>query len=86
MGLFQQALMASPAVVVSLLTGRTIKGAMVEKGKNGIVLRAASVEDRDAAQHVTWAALDGDVVIPWDQVEFYQTGLDAAILGTPIGG
>lgn len=84
MGLFRQALVSSPAVVVSLLSGRTIKGAMVENGKNGIVLRAASVEDRNESRQVTWVALDGDVQIRWDQIEFFQSGLDHSVLGSVL--
>lgn len=57
---------------------------MVENGKQGIVLRAASVEDTDAAHNTTWTRMDGDVFIPREQVEFWQEGLDASILGTAL--
>jgi hypothetical protein len=78
------AVTASPTVVVSLLSGRSIKGAMVESGKHGIVLRAAQVEDTDAAHNTTWTRMDGDVFVPIAQIEFYQTGLDASILGPSL--
>lgn len=81
----RRAIASSPTVVVSLLSGRSIKGALVERGDRVIVLRAAMVSDEDAAKHVTWERMDGDVVIPWDQVEFWQEGLDAALLASPLG-
>jgi hypothetical protein len=74
-------LTSGPTVVVSLLSGRSIKGVLIESGKNGLVLRAAQVSDEDAAKHTTWSRMDGDVFIPREQVEFYQSALDAAILG-----
>ncbi len=80
MGLLRAAMSSSPTVVVSLLTGRSMKGALVEKGKMGIVLRAVQVEDTDAAHHQIWTRMDGDVFVPWQQVEFWQEGLDPGIL------
>lgn len=85
MSFLRRAMGSSPTVAVSLLSGRTIKGVLVENAKVGLVLRAAMVSDEDAAHHLTWTRMDGDVVIPHDQVEYWQEGLDAAILATPIG-
>lgn len=68
-------------VIVTTRTGQSIKGALLDNSADGLVLRAASVAVESAQTHqVTWHPLDGDVVVPSLNIDFYQDGLDAAIL------
>jgi hypothetical protein len=69
-----------PTVIVSTKTGSSIKGALVDRKRDALVLRAASVAAVDANGNVEWHALDGDVVIAMENVDFWQEGLDASLL------
>jgi hypothetical protein len=68
------------AVIVSLKTGQSLKGVLLDRRADAIILRATSVAAVDANTNVEWHSLDGDVVIPMENIDFWQEGLDAAIL------
>lgn len=68
-------------VWVTTKTGQSIKGVMVARDRDIVVLRAAhlaTVDQRTGG--TTWPSIQGDVVIPWDNVDFYQEGLDPSII------
>lgn len=67
-------------VIVSTKTGRSIRGALLERTRDALILRAASVATQDAQGRVEWHPLDGDSVVPMDNVDFYQDALDATLL------
>ena len=70
-------------VIVSTKTGQSIKGALVDQRRDALVLRAAAIADFDGpSQDVTWHTLDGDIVIPMENVDFWQDGLPAGMLDT----
>lgn len=78
------------AVIVSTKSGQSIKGMLIQRALDAIVLRAASLAavDKDA---VTWHSLEGDVVIPMENVDFWQSALPADVLDTladraPVAG
>ena len=68
------------AIEVSTKTGQTIKGALIEQHRDALILRAASVAIENAQGQINWHPLDGDTVIPMDNVDFWQDGLDATFL------
>lgn len=73
----------SPVVWVTTKDDRAIRGVLVERNGAGMVLRAAQLGTEEGAgtgRAERWQRLDGDVVIPADNVSFYSTGLDPAIL------
>lgn len=68
-------------VWVTTKTGQSIKGVMVDRSKDVIVLRAARLASvQQATGATTWQAVQADFVIPWDNVDFWQEGLDPSIL------
>jgi hypothetical protein len=66
------------AVLVSTKTGQSIKGVLREHASNGMVLSNASIASIDANGRVQWNALDGDVVVPMANIDYWQTGLNVA--------
>lgn len=66
-------------VVVTTKTGQSIKGVLIDRGRNGIVLRAPLLGATGQNSVVTWEPLGGDVVIPVENIDYYQQGLDLAI-------
>lgn len=70
----------APTVVVSTISGQLLRGALVKRQADSIVLRSASVASVERNQQSRFVALDGDVVVPWVNIDFYQTGLDASLL------
>lgn len=58
----------------------TFKGALVDQRRDGFVLRAAAYVQLDQNKAVRWVSLDGDVVIPTENVSFWQDALDASLL------
>ncbi len=64
------------SVVVSLKTGTSLRGVLVDKRNDGLVLRAASVASLDQQGALHWVKLDGDVVIPVENLDYYQEALD----------
>lgn len=71
------------AVVVSTRDGNAIKGALVEVRRDALVLRMAWLGSEDQNHHESWTRVDGDVVIPMQNVSFWQESLDVTILGLP---
>lgn len=70
----------SEAVAVSLKTGSTILGALVGRIDDGLIVRAGTLIGVDRNQNETREPLDGDTIIPYDNIDFWQTGLDPAIV------
>lgn len=70
-----------PVVLVTTKSGQSLKGVLREARSDALVLGLGSVASvAEGATKVEWLALDGDVVIPIDNVDFYQLGLDAATM------
>lgn len=67
-------------VQVTTRTGQAIKGVLLDQLRDGLILRAASVGVANARGEVIWHPLDGDTVIPNDNVDFWQSGLDATFI------
>lgn len=68
-------------VFLTTKTGQNFKGVLVARDREVLVLRAArlaSVDQRTGGQ--TWATVQGDVVVPMDNVDFWQEGLDPSII------
>ena len=71
----------SEIVWVSLKSGDSIKGVLVERTREHLMLRAAklgSIQPVTDAQ--VWTAMTGDVVVPLANIEYWQTGLPATVL------
>lgn len=66
-------------VIVALKTGNSIKGVLAEQARDALVLRAASQATVGQNSVISWQPLAGDVVIPLDNVDYWQAGLDPAI-------
>jgi hypothetical protein len=67
-------------VYVQTLQGNTIRGALLHRRADAFVLRGAWLADQDPNGNEKWSSLDGDVVIPVRQIEFYQEGIDPTAL------
>ena len=64
------------AVWVNLKTGDAIKGILVDRQRDFLMLRAARVgttRTQDGAQ--IWTKAVGDIVIPMDNIDYYQTAI-----------
>lgn len=69
-------------VAVTLQTGTVIRGALAAEGPNALILKAPAVAQFDQASGtVAWQPIDGEAVIPMENVDYYQTGIDAAAMG-----
>ena len=66
-------------VVISLKTGTDIKGVLRETTEDAMVLSSASVAGT-VGNVTVWRPLPGEVVVPMDNIEYYQRALPAAIL------
>jgi len=69
-------------VAVSLKTGSTVIGAMVSRSRDLLILRGAVLIGVDRNQQETRDRVDGDVVIPAINVDYWQEGLDPAFVAT----
>lgn len=71
------------AVIVHTRTDETIRGLMVDLNRNFLIIRPASIAGQDPLNpgNVVWTAVDGDVVIPRDNVSFWQEGIEAQLAG-----
>jgi hypothetical protein len=67
-------------VMVTTRTGTSIKGLLVDRARNGIVLRAASVGSVDHNGVATWERMGGDVVVPIENIDYWQANLPAEVL------
>jgi hypothetical protein len=67
-------------VMVTTRTGTSIKGLLVERARNGVVLRAASVGSLDHNNVATWERMGGDIVIPIENIDYWQENLPPEVL------
>jgi hypothetical protein len=70
----------APAVAISLKTGSTILGALIHQEPDYLVVRAGTLIGVDRNQAETREPLDGDTVVPLDNIDFWQTGIDPKIV------
>jgi small nuclear ribonucleoprotein (snRNP)-like protein len=68
-------------VQVTTKNGTVIRGVLREQGANGMILTSAQIQSQDQNGRVMFIKMDGDVVIPTDNVDYYQAALPAALLG-----
>lgn len=68
------------AVQITTRTGQAIKGVLVAAAPEGLIVRAASIGVKNQQGQVIWHPLDGDTVVPHDNVDFWQDGLDVTVL------
>jgi hypothetical protein len=66
--------MALELVVVSLKTGTDIKGLLRDHTPEGMVLTSATIAGEENG-HVVWRQLVGEVVIPVDNIDYFQRRL-----------
>lgn len=68
-------------VVVHTKTEQAIRGILRERDSLGnMVLSSPSLMTTDRNGVPVWQAMDGEVVVPGANVDFYQTALDASFL------
>jgi hypothetical protein len=67
-------------VMVTTRTGTSIKGLLVDRGRSGIVLRAAAVGSVDHNGVTVWERMGGDVVVPIENIDYWQSNLPAEVL------
>lgn len=67
-------------VIITTKTGQSIKGALVRHQRDALFLRFASVANVNPQGQITWMGLDGDTVVPMDNIDFWQDALDASLL------
>ena len=68
-------------IIVHTKTDRTLRGLLVEKTKDKLVLRPASLAIEEQNGATTWTKIDGDVVVMLDNVDFWQEGVEAQLAG-----
>ena len=68
------------AVLVTTRDGQSIKGVLVERSRDGLILRAASLAGVDPNGVQVWTKMVGDVVVPMPNVAFYQEALGVELL------
>lgn len=76
--------LALHTIIVHTKTDRTIRGLLVEKSRDKLVLRPASIAVEEQNGTTTWAKIDGDVVILLDNVDFWQEGVEAQLAGLTL--
>jgi hypothetical protein len=67
-------------VMVHTKDENSFKGALVDQRRDGFVLRACQYAQVDQNNSVRWTPIDGDVVIPKENISWWQEGLDVALL------
>lgn len=82
MSLFDQFRRVGPlnVVLVQTKTGNSIKGALVENRRDALVLRAAAVLTIGVNNAQTWEKAIGDLVIPMQNVDYFQQALSVEVL------
>lgn len=80
---FRRSLGSLHAVIVHTKTDETLRGLLVDKSREFLVLRPASIAGPDPLNtgNVIWTAVDGDVVIPRENVNYWQEGIEAQLAG-----
>ncbi len=65
------------AVWVGLKTGSTIKGVLVDRTREMLVIRAGKLGSVNPTNgQESWVPMTGDVCIPMDNVDYWQEGID----------
>jgi len=68
-------------VWVSLKTGDAVRGILIDRTRDLMVLRSAQLGTERPSDHAQiWTRLQGDVVVPMDNVDYWQRGLPADVL------
>jgi hypothetical protein len=62
------------AVVVALKTGGALKGLLTARDGTALVLRSGTLGNIDRNGKIAWQPLAGDVIIPMENVDYYQQG------------
>jgi len=70
----------SRVVQVQTKTGETFRGLLVETNRTVFIMRAARKGTEDQLTGESWVPMLGDLVIPADNVDYWQEGLEAALL------
>jgi hypothetical protein len=68
-------------IIVHTKTDRTLRGLLVEKSRDKLVLRPASLAVEEQNGTTSWTKIDGDVVIMLDNVDFWKEGVEAQLAG-----
>lgn len=63
------------AVVVTTKTGGALKGLLAGKDGSALLLKAAQLATQGANSRITWQPLAGEVIIPRDNIEYWQQGV-----------
>lgn len=66
-------------VIVTLRTGTTIRGVLRTERRDALVLHAASQVQMDQGR-ITWAPIGGDVVVPMENIDYWQEGIEPAVV------
>lgn len=66
------------AIIVTTKTGLTIRGLLSEMDRGVIILKAAQRAGEEQGR-IVWQAIAGDVVIPADNVDYYQRDVEPAL-------
>ena len=71
------------AVIVHTKNDETIRGLLADLTKDFMVIRPASIAGPDPLNpgNVVWTKADGEIVIPRDNVSFWQEGIEAQLAG-----
>lgn len=67
-------------VVVTTQTGGTIKGVLVDRRRDGLILRAASTLGTGPNNEAIWTKAIGEIVIPMANVDYFQQLLPLEVL------
>lgn len=83
MNWFRMNLGPSRAVIVTTKTDQTIRGLLADLNKAYMTIRPASIAGQDPNNpgRMVWTRLDGDVVIPMENIDFWQEGVEAQLAG-----
>lgn len=69
------------AGMVTLKTGTTIRGAIVEHSTSGLRLRNAAMgQVNPQSRRIEWQPLSADTLVTFDNIDFWQEGFDPSIL------
>ena len=67
-------------VSVTLQSGGVIRGVLLRRYADAIVLDKAATAVQDASKQIVYVPMDGEVVIPWANIEYWQQAIDAVWL------
>jgi hypothetical protein len=69
------------AAIVSTKSGQTLKGVAVVISAEGMVLTAARLGGIGKNGEVTWSPMAGEVVVPADNIDYWQRGIGMEEVG-----